>query len=219
MAKLSGSCRSCHQAFTPAKGLINAGCIGFVTTRYAIDDHPGGDGARLVDWVLRAYESDPAIGVRAKIVLGPFMETGFASDFQARAKKLDSVDLITFAASIEPLFERAEGIVAMGGYNTFCEVLSLDKRAIIVPRSVPRMEQTIRAERAAALGLVQMTPLDDDRDPEVMAAAIRALPRQKKPSDIVVPGLLEGLTNVNRLASPWLDREGKAPRSTIRKMV
>ncbi len=81
------------------------------------------------------------------------------------------------------------------------------------------MEQTIRAERAEALGLVQMTPLDDERDPEVMAAAIRALPRQKKPSDIVVPGLLEGLTNVNRLAAPWLEREVKAPSGSVRKIV
>ena len=121
----------------------------------------GGDGARLVDWVLRAYESDPAIGVRAKIVLGPFMETGFASDFQARAKKLDSVDLITFAASIEPLFERAEGIVAMGGYNTFCEILSFDKPAVIVPRRHPRLEQFIRASRAEDLGLARML-LDDE---------------------------------------------------------
>ena len=36
---------------------------------------------------------------------------------------------------------RAIGVVAMGGYNTFCEILSFDKRAIIVPRTAPRMEQ------------------------------------------------------------------------------
>ncbi len=40
---------------------------------------------------------------------------------------------------------RAIGVVAMGGYNTFCEILSFDKRAIIVPRTAPRMEQYIRA--------------------------------------------------------------------------
>ena len=35
-------------------------------------------------------------------------------------------------------FERAGGVVAMGGYNTFCEILSFDKRAIIVPRTLTR---------------------------------------------------------------------------------
>lgn len=179
----------------------------------------GGDGDALIDWVLRAYETDPLLPYPALLALGPFMAPELQAGFHERVAKLDRVEAITFDPHFENLMASAAGVVAMGGYNTFCEVLSLDKRAIIVPRSVPRMEQTIRAERAAALGLVQMTPLDDDRDPEVMAAAIRALPRQKKPSDIVVPGLLEGLTNVNRLASPWLDREGKAPRSAVRKMV
>ena len=50
----------------------------------------------------------------------------------------------------------ASGIVAMGGYNTFCEILSFDKPALIVPRTEPRLEQYIRASRAQALGLTRM---------------------------------------------------------------
>ena len=100
---------------------------------------------------------------------------------------------------------RAAGVVAMGGYNTFCEVLSLDKRALIVPRTAPRLEQYIRASRAAKLGLVSMLKDDGTYDPAVMAAALRALPRQNRPSEVIVPGLLEGLKNVSRLAAPWLE--------------
>jgi predicted glycosyltransferase len=95
--------------------------------------------------------------------------------------------------------------VAMGGYNTFCEVLSLDKRALIVPRTEPRLEQLIRASRAAELGLVSMLSDDGTYDPAVMAAALRALPRQNRPSEVVVPGLLEGLRNVSRLVAPWIE--------------
>ena len=51
---------------------------------------------------------------------------------------------------------RAAGVVAMGGYNTFCEILSFDKRALIVPRTAPRLEQFIRTQRAAELGLLTM---------------------------------------------------------------
>ena len=40
---------------------------------------------------------------------------------------------------------RAAGVVAMGGYNTFCEILSFDKPALVVPRVRPRLEQAIRA--------------------------------------------------------------------------
>ncbi len=164
----------------------------------------GGDGTMLVDWVLRAYESDPAIGVRAKIVLGPFMEPGFQADFQRRAAKLDSVDVITFAASIEPLFERAEGVVAMGGYNTFCEILSFDKPAVVVPRRQPRLEQYIRASQAENLGLLTM--LLDDRidDASAMADAIRALPGQAGPKSAAIPGILDGLKTICERADEYI---------------
>jgi predicted glycosyltransferase len=89
----------------------------------------------------------------------------------------------------------------MGGYNTFCEVLSFDKRAVIVPRTVPRLEQWIRASRAEELGLVRM--LDETRDgmtPEAMIAAIRQLPEQRRPSEAGADGLLDGLEVVVRRA-------------------
>jgi predicted glycosyltransferase len=124
-----------------------------------------------------------------------------------RAARLKRVDAITFHGQLETLVARATAVVAMGGYNTFCEVLSLDKRALIVPRTEPRLEQFIRASRAAELGLVSMLEDDGHYDPAVMAAALRALPRQNRPSEVVVPGLLEGLPNVARLVAPWIEPE------------
>ncbi len=53
----------------------------------------------------------------------------------------------------------------MGGYNTFCEILSFDKPALIVPRIVPRQEQFIRATRAEELGLAERAPDDGLRSP------------------------------------------------------
>jgi predicted glycosyltransferase len=165
----------------------------------------GGDGDGLIDWVLRAYEHDPLLPYPALLVLGPFMQAERQREFMDRAAKLKRVDAITFHGQLETLVSRATAVVAMGGYNTFCEVLSLDKRALIVPRTEPRLEQHIRASRAAELGLVSMLSDDGTYDPAVMAAALRALPRQNKPSDVVVPGLLEGLTNVSRLVAPWIE--------------
>jgi predicted glycosyltransferase len=164
----------------------------------------GGDGEGLVDWVLRAYEHDRLLPYPALLVLGPFMQPERQAEFMDRAARLKRVDAITFHGQIEALVSRAVGVVAMGGYNTFCEVLSLDKRALIVPRTAPRLEQFIRASRAAKLGLVSMLSDDGRYDPAQMAAALRALPRQNLPSDVVVPGLLEGLKNVSRLVAPWI---------------
>src|SRR3546814_18704154 len=97
--------------------------------------------------------------------------------------------------------DRASGVVCRGGYNTFCEVLSFDKRALVVPRTEPRMEQHIRAERAQDLGLARMLYDNGSRDAHPMATALRNLPQQRRPSAVVVPGLRDGPPNVGRLAT------------------
>jgi predicted glycosyltransferase len=164
----------------------------------------GSDGDSLIDWVLRAYEYERRLPHRAVLVLGPFMQKEIQAEFMQRAERLKNVSVITFDAHLEALISDASGIVAMGGYNTFCEILSFDKRAIIVPRIAPRMEQFIRAERAQEQGLVRMLADDGRRDVRAMVDALRELPSQRTPSEVVVPGLLDGLRNVNVLASKWL---------------
>ena len=168
----------------------------------------GGDGEALVDWVLRAYETDASVPYPALLVFGPFMRQEKQAEFARRAANLKLVEAITFEANIEPLIQGASGIVAMGGYNTFCEILTFDKPALVVPRTVPRMEQFIRADRAQELGLLRMLADDGVRHAQDMATALRHLPQQNCPSDVVVPGLLDGLPNVNRLAKRLSDRRG-----------
>ncbi len=175
----------------------------------------GGDGEALIDWVLKAYEYDADLPFPALLVLGPFMHTEKQGEFLERANKLSKVHAITFDAHMETLMARALGVVAMGGYNTFCEILSFDKRAVIVPRRVPRMEQYIRAARAQKLGLVAMLLEDERRDARAMATAIRRLPNQRLPSEIVVPGLLDGLENVNKLVRQKLEKRRATPRLRV----
>ena len=160
----------------------------------------GGDGDELIDWVLAAYEHEGGSLPPALLVFGPFMLPDRQATFAARAAKVPKLRTITFDARLENLMSRAAGIVAMGGYNTFCEILSFDKPALIVPRTAPRLEQFIRAQRAAELGLAAMLPDEHDHDPRVMAAALLQLTQQKPPSAVVIPGLLDGMASVNRLA-------------------
>ena len=167
----------------------------------------GGDGAAMVDLVLSAYERDPDLNPRAILVYGPFLSGDTRAAFEARVEQLNGrVTAVGFESEIETLFAGAQGVVCMGGYNTFCEVLSFDKRAVIVPRTTPRLEQWIRASRAEQLGLIAM--LDEKRDgmtPETMIRAIRSLQQQKPPSAAFTPGLLDGLDyvtdRVNKLLS------------------
>jgi predicted glycosyltransferase len=173
----------------------------------------GGDGEAMVDWVLRAYEADPHLPWPAIIVLGPFMSSELQAEFMQRAERLGRVEAITFSAHMESLMARAAGVVAMGGYNTFCEILSFDKRAIIVPRTRPRREQLIRAQRAQELGLLSMLVDDDKRSAKSMITALRHLPQQRSPSSVVVPGLLDGLPNVARLVRQALAETSPRPMS------
>jgi len=166
----------------------------------------GGDGDGLIDWVLAAYEHDPGGLPPALIVFGPFMTPERQAGFAARVAVLPKLRAITFDARLEAVIARAAGVVAMGGYNTFCEILSFDKPALIVPRTTPRLEQFIRARRAAELGLVAMLPDEYHRDPGVMVRALLQLRQQQSPSAIVIPGLLDGMASVNRLARKWLER-------------
>jgi predicted glycosyltransferase len=171
----------------------------------------GGDGEALIDWVLRAYEHDRRLPHRAVLVLGPFMQPELQTDFIERARRLERVEAITFDTHLEELMDRAVGVIAMGGYNTFCEILSFNKRAIIVPRTAPRLEQYIRASRAQDLGLARMLADDGQRDVRLMIDALRRLPEQPLPSEMVVPGLLDGFENVGRLVNRWLPGRIQAP--------
>jgi predicted glycosyltransferase len=171
----------------------------------------GGDGAALIDWVIAAYEADSGIPLPCLIAFGPFLDAATRDGFTARIRSLPGrMSAITFDSEIEFLLRKAAGVVAMGGYNTFCEILSFDRRAILVPRTEPRREQAIRALAAERLGLASVLMEAEGRAPERMAAALRALPDQTEPSRVLVPGLLDGLDAVARrvraLAGPGAER-------------
>jgi predicted glycosyltransferase len=161
----------------------------------------GDDGMSVVDWVLSAYEHDPNIPLNAVVVLGPFMPAAMQRQFRDRARRIGKMEVVTFDAHVEVLMDRAMGVVAMAGYNTFCEILSLDKRAILVPRVKPRREQLLRARRAAALGLVRMLDPEGVHDPATMAHALRGLGSQPLPSERGAGTMLDGLRVITDLVA------------------
>lgn len=169
----------------------------------------GGDGVELVDWVMKAYESQRRPLYPALIVLGPFMANAKQQEFFERAEQLYNVEVISFTPHLEQLIERSIAMVGMGGYNTFCEILSFDKPALLVPRVIPRREQAIRAAYAEEAGLVSVLPIDDYPDIDMMADALADLPDQAKPSAAGLDNLLGGLEVVNRMVEPDITDAGE----------
>jgi len=167
----------------------------------------GGDGEVMVDWVLRAYENAAdQIATPAVIVLGPFMQAETRNAFEQRAEKLDCVQVLTFHSHFELLMADATAVVAMGGYNTFCEILSFDKPALIVPRTVPRMEQYIRASKAVELGLLAMIDAERCDDTDAMVNALIDLLQQAPPSAAGVNRLLDGIDVMTDMVGEAIER-------------
>lgn len=174
----------------------------------------GGDGDDLIDWVISAYEADPDLDQPALILFGPFIDRDMRRSFVDRIAKQPKLDVLSFDNKIEWLMKKADAIVAMGGYNTFCEALSFDKRTLIVPRTKPRLEQYIRAVEGERLGLVRMlSDYQEPRTPERMAAALRSLSSQPRPSEVTIPGLLDGLDRVQERLKALTSEKASFPAS------
>jgi predicted glycosyltransferase len=136
----------------------------------------------MMQQVLAAREFGAARGIPIVMLLGPFMMAEDRERIKQRASRLEDISIIDFDARAETLMQNATAIISMGGYNTFCEILSFDKPALLVPRTHPRREQVVRAERACELGLVDLIDAERADDPRLMARAINALLVRPKPS-------------------------------------
>ena len=113
----------------------------------------GQDGSFLAEAFARTEFPD---GLNGVLITGPFMPSLVKKKLHEIAEKRPDLHVFEFVA--EPVFfiNKADYVVAMGGYNTTSEILSFNKRALIVPRTTPRQEQFIRADRLQSLGLVKL---------------------------------------------------------------
>jgi len=175
---------------------------------------PGGgeDGHELVSNVMRALHAMPASQrPRTHIVCGPEMSEPRRAAVHQAAQALTNASVQDFCDDMMSLMAAADVVVAMGGYNTVCELLTLRKRALIVPRVKPGTEQSIRAERMAAMGFLRMLH-PDLLSPTTMLAALQselaAWRAQQKP---VALRRLDGLARVSAALFEAMDHRPVAP--------
>jgi predicted glycosyltransferase len=164
----------------------------------------GGDGAEIIRDVLAAYRAGPELTHRAIVVLGPYLPAKERRELVRAAAAIPAIEVIEFDNRMEALIQGAQAVVAMGGYNTFCEILSFDKPALLIPRTHPREEQLIRASRAAALGLAELMLPDDAADPKRLAERLKALPFRDPPSRSGAGVDFRGLESIAGEVGEWL---------------
>ena len=133
----------------------------------------GGDGLKLQKTFLEACAHlDTGLFGSAVIITGPLMAPGDRTQLEGLCTGRP-IRLLDFHPDLPGLMRASALVIAMGGYNTICEILAGHCPALIVPRSHPRREQEIRARAFADRGLLAMLP-EDDLTPLSLAAALRS---------------------------------------------
>ena len=163
----------------------------------------GQDGYALADcFVTAALERD----AHALVVTGPFMPPAQRRRLTRRIEHTQRLRVVEFAHGLDTLIDCAQRVVAMGGYNTVCELVARSQRALIVPRVRPREEQLIRAQRMHDLGLLDLL------HPDALSAAALAdwLERGPAPRPRVQLDL-GGLTRVPQLVGELLSPPSRKP--------
>jgi len=135
------------------------------------------------------------------IVTGPFMSEEDRSRLVPLLDPDWPVRVIEFTSDFLSYINAADLVVSMGGYNTVCEILSLRKPSIIIPRVFPRLEQLLRAERMERLGLIKMIH-PESLTPEVLRRKVlSSMEGFDVPSGIIE---MDGLAKVSRLVQELL---------------
>lgn len=157
--RFTGYLDQCARLASPAAGPSRDAVIAGDRRPYILCAVGGGrDGAALCETFVQAPIPAGHCGI---LITGLQMPREARERLMRMAAQRDDLTVVEFVSEPIALMEGAARIVAMGGYNTVCEILSLHRPALIVPRVCPRAEQLMRAERLRELGLVDMLTPDD----------------------------------------------------------
>jgi predicted glycosyltransferase len=132
----------------------------------------GGDGYHLLTIYLQALTMLPqGMNLTSLVIGGPELPADKKPALLQQIAATPRTHWLDYTDDLASYMVAANAVVSMGGYNTVCEILSLGKRAVIVPRTQPVQEQWIRAKRMAEMDLFQI--IHPDRlTAEGLAAAL-----------------------------------------------
>jgi len=146
----------------------------------------GQDGYQLFSASLAATSRlGKRLPLKTLLVTGPELATE-QSHALCRAAQSENVQVIEFTEDMMSYMNAADVVISMAGYNTICELLTLGKRSIVVPRVRPVEEQKIRAERLAAFRAFRVI-LPDEITPQFLENTIDEELQQVRCGVLVTP--------------------------------
>ncbi|GAB3757363.1 glycosyltransferase family protein [Microlunatus parietis] len=162
----------------------------------------GQDGDALALAFAEAAFPQDHLGV---VVCGPYLAAERRARLRQLAGRRSDLVLLDVVPGADAVIDRAAAVVSMAGYNTVCEILATATPALLVPRTRPRAEQLIRAERFAGRGLVDLLPpdrLSPGRLADWLASAVAGSAQATLRSSTSVR--LDGLARIPHLADALL---------------
>jgi predicted glycosyltransferase len=153
----------------------------------------GADAYPLFDALLTAVPQIQAAGpCHLLLFTGPFLPADQRRALTSRAQGLP-VDVLFSVPDPVRYAASADLAVAMAGYNTTAELLSVGTRALLVPRRGPSAEQQMRARLFAERGWVDWLRPQDLR-PDALGRAVVTALHEPRPARPVRPPDLAGRT-------------------------
>lgn len=174
---------------------------------------PGGgqDGAALLKAFVASIDGvvaqQPA---RSLIVTGPELPDADRSVLHRAVAHTQHVSIVEFTDDLLSYMAAADLLVSMGGYNTVCEILSVGKPAVVVPRARPVQEQVMRAGRMAELGLFQMLHPDELTPQRLTQSILRGLEQHHTPPEALTPVDLGALPRITATVAALLANDTAA---------
>ncbi|HEV2175582.1 MAG TPA: glycosyltransferase [Terriglobia bacterium] len=141
----------------------------------------GGDAYPMMSLFLEALPLVKTRHALAPLVIaGPLMAPDQKGMLRKQARSL-GVRVLSHTPDSLSYLHAADLVITMGGYNSLAEIVSLRKKAIVLPRVGPRAEQTMRARIFAEERLVNALQPRDWSAPALAAHIATDLDRTDYP--------------------------------------
>ena len=109
--------------------------------------------------------------IKTLLVTGPELRPAQSRAIRGAARSCANLQVIEFSDDLMSYMQAADVVISMAGYNTICELLTLEKRCITIPRVRPVEEQKIRAQRLAEFRAFRII-LPDELTPQLLESAL-----------------------------------------------
>ena len=191
-------CGYIKKDFSPIAGSLIRREVGLKKREKLIVVTPGGgeDGYSLIENYLSALSQiNRDYDCKSLIVFGSEMPSAERDKLSQMIERHSNIITLDFTDRLLNYIQAADLVVSMAGYNTITEILSLGKKAVVVPRHQPSQEQLIRAVRMENLGLLTAIAPQELTGSSLSQAIIKQLNNKSTVSSFLN---FDGLLNIEQ---------------------